>query len=408
MILKEIRLLNADVDSNKNKFWNATLFDNGEIRVEYGRVGYDGCKETYSPSRGGERFLNKKIKEKTRKGYKEIEIVSSNSNISTNKQLLKNITRSDKTELQNLLDLLIEQNIHNITLSTNITFDKQDNLFKTPLGIVSKNSIFSARQILNELTAKDIDPRSNAVKTHINDYLRLIPQSFGMGRFNVDLFKSPEFINKQISILDSLEVSHQKITTVDTTSEKDIKLNFEVDLLDDQTEFNRINKKFEDSKKKQHTQSNHLKIDKIYKIQIKQMFEAFSTCGIGNTMELWHGSSVSNILSIFNSGLKISPPSTVKIAGKMFGSGIYGASDSTKSLNYSVGYWTGQRNSKVFLFVADFAMGKHYTPTSCSESFPKKGYDSTWAKAKHSGVYNDEFIVYKENQVNLKYLIECK
>jgi poly [ADP-ribose] polymerase len=58
------------------------------------------------------------------------------------------------------------------------------------------------------------------------------------------------------------------------------------------------------------------------------------------------------------------------------------------------------------MFLADVAMGKSYTPKSSSESLPKAGYDSTFAKPGESGIINNEMIVYNVNQVNLKYLVE--
>ena len=50
-------------------------------------------------------------------------------------------------------------------------------------------------------------------------------------------------------------------------------------------------------------------------------------------------------------------------------------------------------------------MGKIYeTRYSCSKP---SGYDSVWAKAG-GGLANDELIVYRNKQVKIKYLLECK
>ncbi len=59
------------------------------------------------------------------------------------------------------------------------------------------------------------------------------------------------------------------------------------------------------------------------------------------------------------------------------------------------------------MFLADVAMGKIFIPKSYSDGpFPKKGYDSVFAKAGVSGVYNNEMIVYRTDQCNLVYLVE--
>jgi len=57
------------------------------------------------------------------------------------------------------------------------------------------------------------------------------------------------------------------------------------------------------------------------------------------------------------------------------------------------------------MFLVDVAMGKEYLPTY-SGNGKKAGYDSCWAKPGQSGVYNDEQIVYRTSQANIRYLIE--
>ena len=59
------------------------------------------------------------------------------------------------------------------------------------------------------------------------------------------------------------------------------------------------------------------------------------------------------------------------------------------------------------MFVCDVILGTPYIPkTRCS--YPPSGYDSIYAKGGISGVLNNEFIVFKKNQVNIRYLLELK
>ena len=91
----------------------------------------------------------------------------------------------------------------------------------------------------------------------------------------------------------------------------------------------------------------------------------------------------------------------------MFGDGLYFSDQATKSLNYSYGYWDGgAKDDHCFMFLADVAMGKTYTPTRTWGNLPHAGHDSTFAKAGVSGVANNEMIVYRTGQANLRYLIE--
>ena len=123
-------------------------------------------------------------------------------------------------------------------------------------------------------------------------------------------------------------------------------------------------------------------------------------------MELWHGTRVSNLLSILRSGFVIPPANAPHCTGRMFGNGVYFSDQSTKSLNYSFGYWGGARERNCFMLLNDVAMGKHFVPKLWSHTYPKKRYDSTFAKARWSGVINNEMIVYDTRQINPKYLIE--
>ena len=126
-------------------------------------------------------------------------------------------------------------------------------------------------------------------------------------------------------------------------------------------------------------------------------------------MDLFHGSTNYNLLSILLNGLIIpSQGSGITITGRMFGNGIYGASSSTKSLNYSMGSWTGKKNKhpNAFLLRVKFAMGKVYESTQSGSS--PRGYDSVAAYAQKTGLQNDEFIVYGLDQCTITHLLELE
>ena len=99
---------------------------------------------------------------------------------------------------------------------------------------------------------------------------------------------------------------------------------------------------------------------------------------------------------------------SVQITGRMFGDGVYFSDQSTKSLNYSYGFWDGKsRDNNCFMFLADVAMGKYHIPGGGygMRSIPS-GHDSCYAKAGTGGVRNNEMIVYRTSQANLRYLVE--
>jgi poly [ADP-ribose] polymerase len=145
------------------------------------------------------------------------------------------------------------------------------------------------------------------------------------------------------------------------------------------------------------------------------MDSAFRAHGlkVGNVKELWHGTRIGNLLSIMKGGFVIPPSNSSHCTGRMFGNGVYFSDQSTKSLNYAMGYAPGQRGGvsyDCFMFVNDVAMGKEYIPSGPSSSLDatKLGYDSTFAMANRSGVMNNEMIVYATHQINPVYLVEFK
>lgn len=410
-ITKTVRLIMCDVDQNNNKFWTGTLYDNGDVHVEWGRVGKASQSKDH-PS-AGERFLDSKEKEKINKGYTHLKTITQSPDnkivvVEQNdlKTVAKNQIKTKNPVLEKLIDRLVQYNIHKITSSTQIQFDVKTGLFSTPLGIVTREGIDEARTILaNIKQAKQLSD----VKQDISNYLRIIPQDIGM-KFNVNnIFGSAELIIKQNDLLDSLESSYQatqvKPTATPNTPQESI-FNVELDLITDTTELNRIIKKFNDTKKSMHV-SSKLSVKNAYTVCINSVHEAFQTGKkVGNIQELWHGTKKGNLLSILKTGLKISPPSTATIAGALFGRGLYFSDQSTKSLNYAYGYWDGKYENDCFMFLCDVAMGKSFTPKNHYGSLPMTGYDSTYAIGGQSGVLNNEMIVYNENQADLKILVE--
>jgi poly [ADP-ribose] polymerase len=155
--------------------------------------------------------------------------------------------------------------------------------------------------------------------------------------------------------------------------------------------------------------SNNLSVTNVYTVKIGTMKTAFDKYGakLSDIRQLWHGTKASNLLSILKQGLIIPPSQSAHVTGRMYGDGLYFSSISTKALNYATNFWgSGGNTDKTFMFLSDVAMGNYYLAGSGWGSYPKRGYDSTWAKGGQSGVINDEMIVYRLDQSNLVYLVE--
>lgn len=421
-LIKEVKLVFADVTDNHNKVWYGRLFDNGDCETLWGRIGYDLQSKSFPGA--GDSFLIKKQKEKERKGYTELKTVSNvTASLNTGNTTVRNsdlqqiaraqLIKSSNPTLERLIKRFVDANVHKITSNTQITYNSTTGLFATPLGIVTMEGLTDARNLLAQIAPHVRSRQFNAnTDALLSRYLRLIPQHLGMGRFSAQtVIPDDNALQKQNDLIDSLESSYQATLSAPATPNQPTKnqeqvFKVDLDVLTDFAERARLERYFETSKKRMHGYDN-VRVKEIFKVTIHDMANTFAK-QLTPIKEVFHGTSQANCLSILKSGLKVSPPSTAAIAGKMFGNGIYGAINSTKSLGYTYGRWgQGGVGDAGWLFICDFSMGNIYSTNDSLYSGAPRGYDSVWAKAGYS-LQNDELIVYRNNQVNIRYLLECK
>jgi hypothetical protein len=134
-----------------------------------------------------------------------------------------------------------------------------------------------------------------------------------------------------------------------------------------------------------------------------------------NVGMLFHGTRSVNVPGILRTGLRLPNQLVgVVITGAMFGPGIYWADDWKKSAGYtslSGSYWSsgsgGVRGRKAFMFVADVALGTaHVANGYRGYTAAPRGCHCVFGKAGSSGVANNEWIVYTNEQNRLRYLVE--
>ncbi len=404
--------------NNNNKFYQLEL-SGDTVNIEYGRVGNSPQTTSYQ---GGERMFNKKLNEKLRKGYVESKVDTNITEESSNSQgnildiAMEQITTDDIST--KLIAKLVQQNIHNITSNTKIKYDIKTGYFKTALGIITEDGVTEAIEILNKLQSRVLNKKHTDNPTFIllnEQYFSIIPTRLSSLRDFHNLLVTEEKIESQKDIcealLQSLQIIEAEKVKLKASTNKDKTVHeqlFEASVLElkDQTEFKRIKKYFIDSKNSRHGHSAY-QVDKIYKVSLGKEEQNFRQ-DLQNQMELFHGTKIANLLSILKSGLLMPKYSPGQTTGYMYGQGLYFANQSTKSLNYCDGmYWNKSKSqNKIYMFIADIAMGNYQVPNSSRSNKPDKGYDSYWAKASRSGIQNDEMIVFNNNQIKLKYILE--
>uniref|UniRef100_A0A3Q3XBT4 Poly [ADP-ribose] polymerase n=1 Tax=Mola mola TaxID=94237 RepID=A0A3Q3XBT4_MOLML len=155
-----------------------------------------------------------------------------------------------------------------------------------------------------------------------------------------------------------------------------------------------------------------------------------------NRTLLWHGSRLSNWVSILSQGLRVAPPEA-PVTGYMFGKGIYFADMSSKSANYC---FANQNSQFGLLLLCEVALGDcnelldaDYEANNLPDGkHSTKGLGQTGPDPKHSVTLNgvnvpmgpgvktgvgkqnsysllyNEFVVYNPAQIRMKYLLRIK
>ena len=372
---------------------------------------------------------DKLVKSKLKKGYTKLRTIDSASSYSISNIQKKNLEdialkeivfdKSDN-QIKTMIQVFCQANIHTITSSTNITFNSATGVFQTPCGVVTLEAINDARDILNKIydLVKDRDFGYDFIH-YTEQYCSIIPQKVHGRLICTKIFRDLKDVQKQNDVLDSLKDSIETIEQMknsenDTNSSEEPKLfNCEIKKVTDKKVIDKIKKLYQKTHQSIHACRN-LKVKTVYEITIDSMKTAYENTKIEwekldkelNEQELWHGTKKQNIISIMKNGMIIPPANASHCTGRMFGSGLYFSDQSTKSLNYAYGWWSGTRDNNCYMFLNKVLMGKSYTPKGWSNcnSIPK-GYDSIFAKAGVSGVQNNEMIV-MPNQVCPEYLIE--
>ena len=436
----------SHVGVNHNKFYCLEIQYNSstvEYRLfsHYGRLGKTNVYDVRGPiasefeaKKEFDAILKKKKKGKKVKredgtteieSYVKVDTVSpsvGSDNIRKKSSVtVKTVDHIDTTaysdpSVSKIIDQVIEENIHNIT--SNTTLKLTSNGFETPLGPVTKSHVEVAREPLKTLKALlyngALDPSEKAVEIANSVYFSLIPHDFGHKIHESDWILDDVKLLNEFDLLDQLETAVSMGSAMKNATQRRNALGTEIEVLKDSKEFNRIVRKFETSKADNHKGSNvwDYEIKRIFTLKIPEERKRWERDSkkYGNKKELFHGSQNCNILSIMKNGLIIPPCNAGHVTGRMFGDGLYAAHNSTKALNYSIGFWSSRQKNKyrnAFLFLTNFNMGKeHKTYTQLYNGVPK-GYDSVHA-VKGRGLWNDEYIVYNLCQSSLFYMCELE
>lgn len=280
--------------------------------------------------------------------------------------------------------------------------------YDTPLGKLSATQVARGLQVLHEIEEK-LNKGYRDFEYLSNQFYSIIPVSFG-NRVDFSKFVIDDYykLNEKKDLLGVMSSVVQAQDTLEKTLEDKYKsLKIQLKALSTRTkEYKRLVDYVTKSQSRNH--HFHIDVQEIYQVEDMVGHKNFNPYKV-NTMELFHGSRNENYLSIFQNGLKIKPQSA-QHTGSMFGAGIYFADQSSKSANYCWGFNNGARREETyFLLICDVATGKikEYEDSQGHLNSAPHGYNSVLGKKGRSLLHN-EYIVYKEAQVKIKYIVEFK
>jgi poly [ADP-ribose] polymerase len=453
-ILYACTLNQTDIVANKNKFYIIQLIQTSpttyHIFIRYGRIGERGVCRSYTcdSKDSGMSCFGAEFKKKTgnvwssdiytkfaqKKGKYFLSQVDV-SDVAVPKAPVTTVVQSKLCErMQYLIKLLSNEDMMNKSyLSLNL------NPKKMPLGKIDKKQLTKAREILGDIGKAISD--DDEVTDLSSTFYTLIPYS--VGRRKPPVIDTPEQIDQYMKLLDELEhmVVTASITHTDTSTDAN-KLDTIYDDLhstirpldkeDDMWKIINEYVKIADT----HKHMNVEVID-IYEISRENEDAVYEKhCEkINNRALLWHGSGLTNWLSIIKNGFRL--PNTlsgVVLTGWMFGAGTYFSNMFSKSFGYTR---YSDFDGYACLSLSEVALGTQHKITNAEydiniDKITKYGCHSTYGmgtttvnqnhklngvvipagditKRKiSSSLLYDEFIVYDVRQIRQKYLIIVK
>lgn len=327
--------------------------------------------------------------------------------------------------VEDLLKLLLNKDVMNAVM---VKFRLDIN--KMPLGKMKSDQISEAHRILMEIQGKIMNKESHeSLVEASNRFYSMIPHKAS----SEDVLISSDDLNKKEEMLRSLrgihytyEFLHKSGESCNILDDFYCKLNTIIEPLDvNSQQFQIIKSSVDDTKL-----NYNFEVEDIFKIQC----EAEGDSGILNKLQnrrlLWHGSKITNINLILAHGLKIAPSEAV--IGCMFGKGLYFSDMIGNSAQYC---YANQSNNIGIVLLCEVALGdshKCFDPENIDELPPGKhsvhGVGKFSPKSSkmiddaiiacgemierddaiNSYVDHNEFVVYNNQQVKIKYLVKLK
>lgn len=403
MEVRPTYLILVSGDANSNKYYNC-FPEGSQFKVQYGRV--DSTKtERYYPMSKWTSQINSKLK----KGYQDVtdlkkdlvEEISSTNPESSYKEIENSAVRAIVEKLQDLARETIQRN------------------YTVKASAVTQDMVDAAQEIIYELA------NSHFTIEAFNDILlrlfTVIPRK--MGNVRDYLANKPEdfarIISNEQDLLDVMRgqiYAKPEVETTESVEKKSQTILEELGLeMEEATDDDVAMIKFLMNE----SAGKFRKAWKVKNIKTQERFDKFvAENNIKDTRLLFHGSRSENFWSIIKTGLVLRPTNAV-ITGKMFGMGCYFSPKCQKSIGYtslSGSCWVRGNNNVAYMALFEVAYGTPYNVYNFDNKYYNLDYNKLQqfkpcanclhAHADKGMLRNDEIVVYKEDQITIRYLIE--
>ncbi|KAJ3603227.1 hypothetical protein NHX12_030969 [Muraenolepis orangiensis] len=458
---------NIQDNRNNNKFYVIQVLKAGKSYYcwsrwgRVGEVGQNALSACYNSTNNAVKDFEKKFKDKTKNNWADrdnfvaqkgkytlIEVDGEADTEVKVDEVDGTTVKSNKNVLPVTLDIPTQELVK-LIFSTDMFREAMEgmnlDIKKMPLGKLSKTQIAKGFEVLEEIEAALGKKKAKKSLEELSSrFFTTVPHNFGRSRPPVidnqqviDKKKEMLMVLADIELAQNLKsetekaLEEEKIETVPHPLDQDYNsLKCSLDLLGTDVEEFKVIEKY--VKATGHTQ-NHPKISNVWKVNREGEGQRFSENDeLDNRRLLWHGTNIAVVAAILKSGLRIMPHS-----GGRVGRGIYFASEQSTS----AGYVRTSKNTGI-MFLNEVALGKEHTITADDSSLRKApdGFhcvvargqvepDHTkdisvtldgkevWVpqgKAIHQSQYkkssfsNSEYLIYKESQCRIRYLLELR
>lgn len=356
-----------------------------------------------------------------------------------------------EAKLANFLRLIFDQNTI-LTMMKELNIDTK----KLPLGKISATRVAQGYACLEAIEAELelASPKNAVLSDKSNQFYTLIPHDFGDGTKPAAICTKKAVKEKYelLNVLGDIEVAagilKSEKKSVDPLMNNYKQLDCEMETLDQKSKEFKIIETFTENTLNTAAHCSGWcmgsniprKILQVFKVNRKNEGAAYKKefDKVGNKRLLWHGTNPAVVAAILKGGLRIMPHS-----GGRVGKGIYLASENNKSAAYVQAAKDPHNNdiNTGLMFLVEGAIGKPSEITSDNSSLQAAptGFDSVLAlgqsepdpsqdttlimdghpvtvaqglpiknpalKGKSSNFTQSEYLVYKESQVRIRYVL---